>query len=47
LSDGEIRNRVLSELQKKKEKELSAQMKRLNAKAALHNKVIVIRQKNK
>jgi hypothetical protein len=47
LSDGEIRNRALSELQKKKDKELSAQMKRLDAEAALHNKVIGIRQKNK
>jgi hypothetical protein len=47
LSDGEIHNRVLSELQKKKDKELSAQMKRLDAKASLPNKVTIIRQKNK
>jgi hypothetical protein len=47
LSDGEVRNRVLSELQKKKDKELATQSKRVDAEAALADKVIAIRAKNK
>jgi hypothetical protein len=47
LSDGEVCNRVLSELQKKKDKELATQSKRLDAEAALADKVIAIRAKNK
>ncbi len=45
LRDGELRNRVLSELQKKKDKELATQSKRFDAEAALVDKVIAIREK--
>ena len=47
LSDGEVRSRVLAEMQKIKDKEESAQLKRQDGEAALHNKVVAIRQKNK
>jgi alpha-galactosidase/6-phospho-beta-glucosidase family protein len=45
--DANKKARVLAEMQKKKDKEESAQLKRQDAEAALHNKVVAIRQKNK
>jgi hypothetical protein len=47
LSDGEVCNRVMSELQKKNDKELATQNRRLDAEAALVEKVIAIRANNK
>jgi hypothetical protein len=47
LSDEKVCNRVLSELQKKQDKELATQNKRLAAETALADKVIAIRAKNK
>jgi len=46
ISDETVRDRVREETQKKKEKELAAELRKKDAEAAIFNKVQAIRQKN-